>query len=157
MVFCRSFLFKLYESPKFLVSKERYVEAVKVLNQLAQMNGKTIDVNPSDLKPLIQEQNIERTGLLHFTHQMKILFDKSLYRTTCLLWTIWGTTAMGYTIFNSFLPIFLKSSGETSKSLFETYLSYLIISIFGIPGSIVGMYASDTYLGRKGAMSLATL
>jgi MFS family permease len=41
---------------------------------------------------------------------------------------------------------------ESSNSLQK----YVLVSIFGIPGSILGMYLSDSSLGRKGTMIAAS-
>jgi hypothetical protein len=137
MVIFRSCFFHLHESPKFLVSKGRYEEAAKILRQLSQMNGKNIEIDASKLQPLIS-RNTEKGGINHIFDILKSLFVPNLWLTTVLLWTIWTTTAIGYTLFNSFLPVFLKKSGEIERSVWDTYVDYLVFSIFGVPGSILG-------------------
>ncbi|KAJ2995291.1 hypothetical protein HDV02_000894 [Globomyces sp. JEL0801] len=44
-------LFNLQESPKYLIARGRYEEAVEVLNYLALENGKVIHILPEDLMP----------------------------------------------------------------------------------------------------------
>lgn len=68
-------------------------------------------------------------------------------------------TGLAYPLYNAFLPIYLNQrSVESGGGLNQTYRNYSIISVCGIPGSILGgLLVELPYLGRKGTMSLATL
>ncbi|KAJ1819865.1 hypothetical protein LPJ60_003534 [Coemansia sp. RSA 2675] len=103
---------------------------------------------------------------------LKPLFVPSLRRTTLLVWAIWAVVAMGFTMFNVFLPKLLETRGsEASHSLesmgasavagphskqIRVYRDSLIYAISGIPGSIVGAWMVDTRLGRIYSMALST-
>jgi hypothetical protein len=49
MVVCRSFLFHLPESPKYLISRQRKREAALVLQRIADANGKKMTITAADL------------------------------------------------------------------------------------------------------------
>ncbi|KAI8909138.1 major facilitator superfamily domain-containing protein [Gorgonomyces haynaldii] len=159
MVIARVLLFTMYESPKFLVSQKRYAEAVHVLKEIAAKNGSKVEISVQDFEDALDETPERKESVLQrFKESVKPLFTKELLMTTIVVWLIWSFVALGYNIFNGFLPKFLQSSGgaEQELSIFETYRNYMIISVCGIPGSILGMYLSETKLGRKGTMAIAT-
>ncbi|KAJ2832146.1 hypothetical protein GGI24_001333 [Coemansia furcata] len=103
---------------------------------------------------------------------LKPLFAPSLRRTTLLVWVIWAVVAMGFTMFNVFLPKLLETrnteaaqslvsvstsvvAGPHSKQI-RVYRDSLIYAVSGIPGSIVGAWMVDTRLGRIYSMALST-
>lgn len=90
------------------------------------------------------------------------LFSPELRTTTILVWGIWASASMAYSMYPSclinsryysFLPKFLISV----PSFFSPQADYVIISFAGIPGSVAAMYAVDTSLGRKGTMVISTV
>ncbi|KAJ2039147.1 hypothetical protein H4S03_001877 [Coemansia sp. S3946] len=103
---------------------------------------------------------------------LKPLFAPSLRRTTVLVWIIWAVVAMGFTMFNVFLPKLLETrNNEASHSLvplsasvvagphskqIRVYRDSLIYAVSGIPGSIVGAWMVDTRLGRIYSMAIST-
>ncbi|KAJ1330108.1 hypothetical protein BSLG_009740 [Batrachochytrium salamandrivorans] len=128
MVVFRILFFRMLESPKFLLAAGRRGEALAVLHELARCNGKVITLDFEDLSVPTQPLAIQRKS--------KYGWDK-------------------------ITPLFLKNTRLTTiltpLSDIETYHNYAIISLFGVPGSILGTYAVETHLGRIGTMSLATL
>lgn len=73
---------------------------------------------------------------------------------------------LAYPLFNGFLPLYLESrvpAGENSTQV--TYRNYSIISILGVPGSIIACVLVDwtrnagkfAVGGRKFAMALSTV
>ncbi|KAJ2159702.1 hypothetical protein GGF46_002827 [Coemansia sp. RSA 552] len=102
---------------------------------------------------------------------LKPLFGPSLRRTTVLVWLIWGVVAMGFTMFNVFLPKLLESHGSGGSSESDpkeaattgshskqvaVYRDSLIYAVSGVPGSILGAWLVDTRLGRIYSMVLST-
>ncbi|KAL5037575.1 transporter, variant 2 [Batrachochytrium dendrobatidis] len=157
MVAGRLIFFRMLESPKFLLAAGRRDEAIDVLYQLAHENGVTITIDPDRFSVQSSAPVSRRKSDLGWS-KLKPLFSKDTRKTTVLIWLIWSLVSMGYIMFNGFLTKFLKfHGGKIPLSDTETYRNYVIISIFGVPGSIIGMYAVDTQLGRIGTMSLATL
>lgn len=56
---------------------------------------------------------------------------------------ITGLIGLAYPLFNSFLPLYLSSRFSTSSSVSVAYRNYVIISIMGIPGSIIACLVVD--------------
>jgi MFS family permease len=171
MFICRFFLFHLFESPKFLLSRGRQSEAVAVVHGIAYHNkthtwlteqilneiGGDPDVTP-DAK--LSTMEIVRRSFSKFsTQRVGPLFkDKKLSITTCLLWFQWTTIGMAYPLFNAFLPQYLANSGSDQPTATNiVYRNYAITSVVGVPGSLVAYYTVDIkYVGRKGTMAIAT-
>ncbi|CAG8483346.1 8940_t:CDS:10 [Ambispora gerdemannii] len=92
------------------------------------------------------------------------LFNPKWIKTTLLVWAIWGLVGYAYTTFNVFLPKYLESLGlededmpnQRDSLMKEVLRDYLIYSICGVPGSVVGAYLIESSLGRKGSMAIAT-
>lgn len=149
------YIFNLQESPKYLISRGRYQEAIDVLNYLAERNGKSLNLSVSDFETsddaLIKERNQSTWS------RMRPLFEKELFWTTVILWLVWAFVNVGYNIFNGYLPSFLASAGNTPLSIADSYRNYVIISLVAVPGSVIGMFLTDMKIGRKGTMALATL
>ncbi|KAF2127447.1 MFS general substrate transporter [Dothidotthia symphoricarpi CBS 119687] len=172
MFMCRLFLFHLYESPKFLLSRGRQAEAVATIYGIAHYNKTTTwltedvlnqvggdpDVTGEEVKlgtVQIVKRSLGRFSLKRFR---SLFQDKKIAMTTGLLWFQWSTIGMAYPLFNAFLPQYLANTGggiENSTSI--VYRNYAITAIVGVPGSVIAWYTVELkYLGRKGTMAIAT-
>ncbi|KAJ2762010.1 hypothetical protein IWQ57_005901, partial [Coemansia nantahalensis] len=96
---------------------------------------------------------------------LRPLFAPPLWRTTVLVWMIWAIVAMGFTMFNVFLPKLLETHGGSSDrpsapgshaKQVAVYRDALIYAVSGVPGSIIGAWMVDTRLGRIYSMALST-
>ncbi|GAA5891536.1 hypothetical protein JCM6882_004503 [Rhodosporidiobolus microsporus] len=83
-------------------------------------------------------------------------------RVTLLVWTVWGLASAGYTMFNVFLPKFLEAklaasnpTGETSQE--QTLWDYVLYTLSGLPGSLLGAYLVETSWGRAKTLAYSTL
>jgi hypothetical protein len=101
MFVCRYFLFKLHESPKFLLSRNRRSEAIEVVQSIARYNGTKTWLNEKTMDQLAGEEMVV-PGLVmglngkdsskFSSHKVKALFNGwRLGVTTILLWVIWLT------------------------------------------------------------------
>ncbi|KAI9369135.1 major facilitator superfamily domain-containing protein [Aspergillus egyptiacus] len=172
MFICRFFLFHLYESPKFLLSRGRQEDAVTAVQGIAYKNGVTtwltVDIlneiggypeenTPQNLNnKQIVERYLEKFSLEH----IRGLFGtKKLGITTVLLWFCWATIGMGYPLFNAFLPQYLqRSGGESSQPTNIVYRNYAITAVVGLPGSVLACWTVTLkYVGRKGTMVISAL
>ncbi|TDL17241.1 MFS general substrate transporter [Rickenella mellea] len=85
------------------------------------------------------------------------VLEEEWRRTTILVWAMWGSMSLAYTMFNVFLPKMLEMrSGvldESPKSLEQTMWDIVIFTIGGCPGAILGAYLVESSLGRR--LSLA--
>ena len=171
MFVCRFFLFQLSESPKFLLSRDRQREAILVVHAIAYQNGKQtwleegiLDAVGGQLqeksKPKFSIGEIARHKLGQFSRRrMGPLFgSKKLGFNTVLLWLCWATIGLGYPLFNAFLPQYLinvdPAAPKTPTNI--VYRNYAIVSLVGVPGSILAWYTVDVpHIGRKGTMAIS--
>lgn len=173
MFVCRFFLFHLFESPKFLLSRGRQAEAVATVHGIAYMNKRQTWLSEEVLNAIGGDPDVTTdhklsTGQIignffskFSTQRIGPLFaGKKLAVTTVLIWFCWLTIGMGYPLFNAFLPQYLANTAEGSAPTPDNivYRNYAITSIVGCPGSIIAAYTVDIkYVGRKGTIAFATL
>lgn len=172
MFVCRFFLFHLFESPKFLLSRGRQTEAVAVVHGIAHYNKTqtwlTEDVlnyvgghpDAVEIEKLATIEIVRRSLSKFSTQRIGPLFHgRKLALSTVLIWFIWTTIGMGYPLFNAFLPQYLSNAGGgASESTSVTYRNYAITSVVGVPGSIIACGTVDIkYIGRKGTMAISTV
>lgn len=123
MFFCRFFLFHLFESPKFLLSRGRQAEAAHVVHGLAYHNhSKTwlteelleeLGGGPDSSRKMSVAELQKRTlSKFSFNKVEQLFIDRTLGLTTLLLWIMWFTIGMGFPLFNAFLPQYLEHAGE---------------------------------------------
>lgn len=173
MFCCRFFLFHLFESPKFLLSRGKQREAVSVVYGVAHANNaKTwlteeilneIGGYPEEVTDMkLSNKDIVKRQLEKFsTQRIAPLFNGwKLGLNTVLLWFCWATIGMGYPLFNAFLPQYLTRADPNAPAepASVVYRNYAITSVVGVPGSIIACYTVNIkYVGRKGTIAAATL
>lgn len=172
MFACRFFLFHLFESPKFLLSRGRQSEAVAVVHGIACHNKSKTWLTEQILNEIggdpevitdakLSTVEIVRRSLGKFSTQRvgPLFSNRKLGLTTALIWFQWTTIGMAYPLFNAFLPQYLANSGSGAPIATNiVYRNYAITSIVGVPGSIIACYTVDIkHVGRKGTMAIATL
>ncbi|WVW78971.1 hypothetical protein I302_100934 [Kwoniella bestiolae CBS 10118] len=91
--------------------------------------------------------------------QMNKLFVPQWRKTVILMWIIWGAISFGYTMFNVWLPSVLesKATGEGDEAIKEALSDYVLYSLAGCPGSIIGAWMIQTTLGRRKSLAICTL
>lgn len=204
-MFClRFFVFHLFESPKYLLSRGRQPEAVAVVHGLAFRNGAKTWLTEAVLDAVVNGDDAYDSGDERARHRghaaVSALSTKSVIKAkldefsgarirplfsnrklglaTALVWFCWATIGMGYPLFNAFLPQYLSHAtgggdGASSSSAprepdatdptnisAETYRNYAILSVVGVPGSILAYFTVDSrsaFLGRRGTLAIATL
>lgn len=182
MFVIRFFIFRLFESPKYLLSCGRQAEAVAVIHGIAYRNGtKTwltsdildavVDDNSTHhAPPGVSTTSVIKNKLASFSgDRLRPLFNsKKLGLATVLIWFSWATIGMGYPLFNAFLPQYLSHGGSTiphdpgataSEVESNTYKNYAITSLAGVPGSLLAAYTVDLkspFLGRRGTLAIST-
>ncbi|GAB7356529.1 hypothetical protein MBLNU459_g7274t1 [Dothideomycetes sp. NU459] len=172
MFLCRFFLFHLYESPKFLLSRGRQSEAVAVVHGIAAHNKQKTWLTEDILNQIGGDPDVAQDGKLSTMQIIKRGLGKfstqrigplfhgwKMSVTTILIWFMWATIGLGYPLFNAFLPQYLANSGgaggPTPTNI--VYRNYAITSVVGVPGSLIACYTVDIkYIGRKGTMAIST-
>ncbi|KAI1350654.1 sugar transporter [Xylaria sp. FL0043] len=182
MFLIRFGVFHLFESPKYLLSQGRQAEAVAVVHGIAYRNGKKTWLTEEVLDAIVDFEDTEQTPIrvsassvlkqnlssFSFSHIQPLFQNRKLGLTTALIWFCWAAIGMGYPLFNAFLPQYLShGGGEVSIATREsdattpavTYRNYAIISIVGVPGSLLAAYLvnqDSRFLGRKGTLAIST-
>lgn len=176
-MFLLRLLFRVYETPKYLLGKGLDQQAVAVVEKVAARNGSStwltvshfeavdarrageyVDTNQTATTP----HNIVKRNLAKFNpEKIRALFSTPrLALSTTLLIFLWCSIGMAYPLYNSFIPIYLENKGVSygAISLGVTYRNYAIQAVCGIPASIIGGYTVDLkHIGRKGTGALACI
>ncbi|KAG6142027.1 hypothetical protein E4U12_003864 [Claviceps purpurea] len=139
MFVLRFFVFRLFESPKFLLNKGRQDEAVAVVHGIAYKNSTktwlTSDIldqvaadeaghsisgqsSPPPLAVKSASGAIKEKIKGFSGERLKPLFEnKTLGMATGLIWFSWASIGMGYPLFNAFLPqYFSHNQGQGSEN-----------------------------------------
>ncbi|ORY83875.1 major facilitator superfamily domain-containing protein [Protomyces lactucae-debilis] len=170
MFICR-FLFPFEESPKNLLANGKPTQAIANLNKIAKLNKRPERIEIGDLNLTenslgsksfsgtdVTTMDILRANFRDFDFQrVKSLFaTKKMAATTIIVWLLWIFIQVGYSSFNAFLPRYLQEKGVgAGKTIDETYLEYVIISVCGLPGSFLALVMVEIpYVGRKGTMAI---
>jgi len=183
MFVVRFFIFHLFESPKYLLSRGRQAEAVAVIHGIAYRNGSKTWLTEDILNAVVDSDgdgheryqprrlsttNVLKDRLAGFSgeHLRPLFKTRKLGLATALIWFTWATIGMGYPLFNAFLPQYLSHGGASSTGesvappiTAETYRNYAITSIVGVPGSLLAAYTVDhksPFLGRRGTLAIST-
>ncbi|KAF5385725.1 hypothetical protein D9757_005514 [Collybiopsis confluens] len=177
--FIRFFIFRLYESPRYLIGIGKDAEAVRVINEIARFNGKGTEetgvLTVDDLRKAEEEvtfigvQHLETepgsrrvlsaSSVLGWDHVKALFRTKQLALSTSLLISLWAIIGLASTLYNSFLPFLLQSRGNAfgDGSLYITYRNTFILSIIGVPGAFLAGWAVELpYVGRKGTLAISS-
>lgn len=175
----RFLLFRLHESPKYLVGKGRYQEAVDTLNAVAKYNGTTQPVtvegfhrietefgNSTNGREEITRKTSLRRTMANFCveggwkHVKALFLTKKQALSMTLIILIWGMVGLGSPLYSNFLPEYLAlhgaESGSNSNNI--TYQNNLIVVACSIPGTILGgwLIAFPT-IGRRGTLGISLI
>ncbi|KAJ7818568.1 MFS general substrate transporter [Mycena olivaceomarginata] len=177
----RYVVFDLQESCKYLVAKGRDKEAIEVLEHIARKNGKTITLTLESLRAIAKDKTGQTGTIIHYrpTRSSEMLSLPSVLSlsyfgglfNTALPLNFWANhmlchslLGLAYPLFNGFITLYLSTQVKNqTSSTYRTYRDYYIISILGVPGSII---ACQVYTrknpnkfamgGRKVTMALST-
>ncbi|KAF8878999.1 major facilitator superfamily domain-containing protein [Gymnopilus junonius] len=175
MFICRFFIFNLQESPKYLIANGRDEEAIKVMEHLARKNGKSISLTLDQLQeiqgsatlPLRTMLQVVKESFSHLSlsHVKPLFAGRKLAINSSITILLWGLIGLAYPLFSAFLPFYLRDrvpSGNSAVSV--TYRNYTIVSVLGIPGSLIACAVVDwtrrsgkySFGGRKLVMAVST-
>ncbi|KAI1754743.1 MFS general substrate transporter [Xylaria castorea] len=173
----RSAVFRLKESPKFLICKGRDAEAVEVVQYIAKKNGQSCNLTLEHLRQLTNEEDSMDTSstmrdpgmkgmvlsggekAVAAVDRYKLLFNGwQMTRLTILVWLTYIFDFWGFTVAGTYLPqILALKNGAASVSLTFTYASFIYTYAPGIVGVLLGsvLYRIPS-IGRKWTMTLAS-
>ncbi|KAJ7250028.1 major facilitator superfamily domain-containing protein [Mycena haematopus] len=177
MFVARIVLFRLHESPRFLVHAGRPAEALEVLQLIARFNGAPAlagELGLADVddtaKVVLDDDEDDGVGYeaiggggkgyvpqwaQRWFGRVQMVLVPEWRRTSLLVWGAWCGMALAYTLFNVFLPKLLEYSG--TKTIEEGLWDVLIYTIGGCPGALLGARLILTPLGRRWSLAGSTL
>ncbi|KAG8692222.1 hypothetical protein FRC11_003768, partial [Ceratobasidium sp. 423] len=179
----RFFIFHLYESPKYLMGRGRFEEAVEVVHAVAKYNGKTIALTTEELESAgvsgnhadtakgVEEGPAEldtsaRAALkrkfeqFNGDHVRSLFVTRKMAISTSLVIAIWAIIGLAFPLYNAFVTYFLATRGADfgDGSVYITYRNQVILSVIGVPGALLGGWAVEVpLLGRRGTLSITTI
>lgn len=177
----RFFVFKLYESPKYLMGRGRDQEAVDVVHSIARYNGVHSSLGIEELRNaelvgavdgtvVTEEKEPEgnyTTGVIrqHLSkfdsnHLYPLFATRKLAYSTSLLIILWALIGLAFPLYNSFIPVYLATRGADfgDGSVYITYRNQVILSVIGLPGALLTGYMVELpVLGRRGTLSISTI
>ncbi|KAG9309970.1 MFS general substrate transporter [Chiua virens] len=175
--FLRFFVFRLHESPKFLMSRGKDEAAVEVIHKVAAYNGKTSSLTLEHLKNAERFATVStaRTATMDVsamaairrklrvfdTKHIKPLFaTRKLAYSTTLLIILWALVGLAFPLYNGFITYFLQTRGANfgDTSVSNIYRDEIILSVIGAPGALLAGYCVELpSLGRRGTLCIFTI
>ncbi|EMG49275.1 SPAPB1E7.08c Uncharacterized MFS-type transporter PB1E7.08c [Candida maltosa Xu316] len=176
LMFIARFAFRVFESPRYYLARGDQEQAIAVLEKIARINGKTCPVSVKDLQDIDDQYEnstdssnnnkknhnrliSEKLSKYNFSHIRQCFTSKKMAISTVLVVFMWGVIGLAFPLYNAFIPTYLESRGNANKplSVRETYRNTLIVSVLGIPGSLVGGILVELRIGRKGTLFLSLI
>ncbi|KAL9616635.1 MAG: hypothetical protein Q9160_008518 [Pyrenula sp. 1 TL-2023] len=168
VLFVVRFIFRLYESPKYLMGRGRDNEAVEVVHRVAERNGKSSALALSNLEgqnegdaqgtstSAVLQRRLQK---LNASHVRALFATKKLAFSTSMIMAIWGLIGLAFPLYNAFLPYIQDKKGTDfgDSSTYTTYRNLVIIAVLGIPGALIGgTLVEIRSFGRKGTLAAST-
>lgn len=185
VMFALRFLFRTYETPKWLLGQGRDADAVRVLHSVATRNGTTtwltldhfqrIDAelastqdaspatNPSPAAAAERLKGTIRQRLSKFQpHKLAALFaTPKMAASTSLIILLWLLIGLAFPLYFCFIPLYLEAKGLSTSggsSTNATFRTYCIQAACGVPGAILsGLLVDVRKIGRKGTGAMASV
>ncbi|KXN80841.1 hypothetical protein AN958_07204, partial [Leucoagaricus sp. SymC.cos] len=105
-----------------------------------------------------------RRPLAVWWDRISMVLEPEWFRTTILVWAVWFSMSLAFTMFNVYLPKLLELAGESNvevgakeaKTLEENLWDVMIFTIGGTPGAILGAWLIESSLGRRWSLAAST-
>ncbi|KAG6917195.1 hypothetical protein DXG01_003538 [Tephrocybe rancida] len=159
----RFFVFKLYESPKYLMGRGRDETAVEVVHRVAELNGTTSNLT---LEDLVKAGSLRANEVRHWSCK-KFVRDEEAGVLNEFTHRSLGYAFIGlaFPLYNAFVTYYLATRGTDfgDGSLYITYrnvrfeIKQVILSVIGVPGALLAGYMVELpLLGRRGTLAIST-
>ncbi|KAF6741695.1 MFS general substrate transporter [Ephemerocybe angulata] len=137
----RFFVFKLYESPKFLMGKGRDADAV------------------DEGEPLLKQAIRRQLTKFDSNHVKSLFASRKLAYSTTLLIILWGMLSQSFIVWSTMLTSLATRGADFGDgSVYITYRNQAILSVIGVPGALLAGYMVELpVLGRRGTLSISTI
>ncbi|CUM66704.1 uncharacterized protein PRCAT00004382001 [Priceomyces carsonii] len=173
LMFTARFLFRLSESPRFYLARGDDARAIEVLHRIAKFNktecsltledleyidGLQLD-GPKEEKPTHSLLLKAKISSFKMTHIRECFGSKKLAISSSMVIFTWALIGLAFPLYNAFIPYYLGTRGGAAKTLstYETYRNSLIVSVMGIPASLLAGLLVELRIGRKGTLCISLL
>nr|QTZ25102.1 putative transporter [Aspergillus nidulans] len=170
--FVRIFVFKMPETPRYLLSQGNDQAAVDAVNYVARQNGKPEPLTLSMLQAIdvrlgftpnaeerLSTKDILKENMQEFRgeHYQALFATRKLSQHTALIWAVWLIIGIAYPLYFNFLPSYLATRFTQDSSLDLTYRNYCIQSAVGVVGPLSAAVLVNTFLGRRWMMGISSI
>ncbi|CAK7898107.1 hypothetical protein CAAN1_22S01794 [[Candida] anglica] len=165
LAIARVVVVRLHETPKFLVSNKRDVEAVQSLQSIAIKYNRKCSLTVEQLQACgeitsnhdyRENSDIKGTIMIVKEHLKTIFSTRKNTRSAILLFSSWFLLGIAYPLYSSFLPAYLASRGanisaSTTSGVYRDNVISNVCCIFGpmIAGFLLWAFP---ILGRRGVL-----
>lgn len=165
----RLFVFKLDETPKYLIVNGRDAEAVEALKKISQKYNRECSLTVEQLQECGEVEGADLFNEKVYTikntfegikKNCRLLFaDKRVSYSTTLIFISWFLIGISYNTFFNFLYIYIGlHGGDTGNSTYIVYRNTTISTFVGSFGPcIAAVLARIPRIGRRGAMCFGGL
>lgn len=156
----RVFLFKMVQTPRWLISQNRDEEVIKILNDISLKYGKPHNLTLEELQAQGIVLNTDKSvwSSLRLKMHFKGLFEtKRLAWSTTVIIANWFVIGMVSPLYSVFLPFYLASRGADTgdNSNYTTWRNYAINQVAGLAGPIIAAVLVETkFTGRRGTLAI---
>lgn len=174
LMFSARFAFRVFESPRYYLARGDLIKTIETLERIARINGKKCPITLQDLQDIDElyesqsQLNVKHNGnrlvkeklsKYNLSHVRQCFKSKRMTLSILLVVFLWGVIGLAFPLYNAFIPSYLESRGDANKPLtvHETYRNTLIVSVLGIPGSLIGGILVELKIGRKGTLFLSLI
>lgn len=183
----RILIFKIPESPKYLLSQGRDAEAVAAVNYIAKFNRKPQSLTLEMLQDI--DNRVRGSSTAHqpaqpvdelapkpsklplmavikenfkdfsFDSFSRLFSGRKMARHSSVTFLIWLTIGVAYPLYFAFIPSYLEQKGSYSanSSFSYTYMVYCIVSSVGIVGPLSAGFLVETRFGRRWMMAISSV
>ncbi|KAM7359500.1 organic cation/carnitine transporter 2-like [Cochliomyia hominivorax] len=139
------------ESPRWLISRKRFREAIEQFNKISKINGCQFDMTESQLAEIFSQTKQETTfGIAQLFSGWRLARNTSIiafFSIECLAWSIHHLFSRFICI--SYFTVILFGSAMSGNP----FLNFFLQSVAEIPAYFIGKYLGDK-LGRRFANCL---
>jgi hypothetical protein len=160
MALVRVLLFKMVQSPRWLLTQNRDEELISILDNISAKHGRSHILT---LKQLQDEGVVANTETSVWSATRLKMHFKGLFQSRKLGWSTtvimanWFVIGMVSPLYSVFLPFYLKSRGAVTGdgSNYQTWRDYAVNQVAGLVGPIVAAVLVETRsVGRRGTLAI---
>lgn len=175
VMFAARFAFRVFESPSFHLARGNHQKTVDTLQRIAKINKTTVSLTVEDLDAIdelkldgeiqaggkkFKNALVEEKLLKYNLNHIRECFGSTrLAISSGLVIFAWALIGLAFPLYNAFLPFYLEQKGDANKplSVQKTYRNSLIVSVLGVPGSLVAGLLVELKIGRKGTLVISLI